>query len=119
MYYIPCMYYSYLHPNVSACQHSIFIYFLQSATLIHPSQKVLMFLIFLKKMLFFTKMELWEFFVLAIYLQYKSKLLGKGYGTNCNLLFKGISLDAHFLVHFFLTHCLSKFYIFNFVHHRF
>jgi hypothetical protein len=47
-----------------------------------------------------------------------TKLLGKGYGTNCDVILKNV-LDAHFGVHFASLHCLNKIFIPNFVHHYF
>jgi hypothetical protein len=57
-------------------------------------------------------------FPLTSYIPLKPKLLGKGYGTNCDVLLK-VVLDAHSWVHFASLHCLRKIFIPNFVHHYF
>jgi hypothetical protein len=53
-------------------------------------------------------MELWQCFPLPGYIYYKNKLLGKGYGTNCDVIL-GNNLDAHFGVHLVLPDHLIKF----------
>ncbi len=67
---------------------------------------------------FNTNMGPWHCFPLTTYIQLKPKLLGKGYGTNCDAILKNV-LDANFGVHFASLHCLSKTFIPNFVHHYF
>jgi hypothetical protein len=81
--------------------------FLQWVILIDPSQKN--YDVFNTPQVDFINMEkLSQCFTLPNYIYYKNELLGKGYGTNCDVIL-GNNLYAHFGVHLVLPHHLVEF----------